>query len=142
MYTILEREWKCTLREQKSSGSSPTKCFIMYVLRLYYNNDIICIYYVHYIMTSFWTSTKKVRTPKKLDCFYDGIIVLLLLTILYLFFDFIGTREVVVPQLIFHNYSYSYFLIVIHREIYILIVIQNYKIPSIIKHLCDNLKNI
>lgn len=32
-------------REQKGSGSPPTKCFIMYVLRLC-NNNIICIYYV------------------------------------------------------------------------------------------------
>lgn len=44
--TVKGREWYYAPREQKGPGSPPTKCFIMYVLRLYCNNNIICIYYV------------------------------------------------------------------------------------------------
>lgn len=46
-------------------------------------------------MTSLWTSTKKVRTPKNLNCFYDSIVSTIIVTLLYclyLLFDFIGSR--------------------------------------------------
>lgn len=105
------REWYYAPREQKGPGSPPTKCFIMYVLRLYCNNNIICIYYVFRQRHCFGRPPKNTKKSRLFLPWYCVVLYhcnyseLLYYNIIKLFCD------VVVIQ---YSPSHNVFIIVLH----------------------------
>jgi len=71
--TVKGWEWYYAPREQKGSGSPPTKCFIMYVLRLYCNNKLIILsVYIMFLDNDIVLDVHQ-KTLKNHGCFYYGI---------------------------------------------------------------------